>query len=349
MQKKVLLIGGAGTLGGATYPELLKLGFAVDVIALEDFRSVSPRLRFVKARADVPFLEAFFRENPHYDAIVDFIHSRDIEVLKGRADLIMAHTDQYVFLSSYRTYADTDSIITEESPKWIDVTKDETFLREDNYAIPKSKGERYIASTGRKNWTVIRPLISFSHYRLDLVTVGGHAILFRPKAGKRLLLPADCRDKIAGVGWAGNVGRQIARLIGNDGALGEAFTLGTGEEITWGDVASYYAEYAGCEYEWVSVEDYLEYATPNTYMDRQMIYTDRLLSRKVDLSKMLRVTGLEKSSFMSCRDAVAYELAFLSEHPDLVARFDDAISREIDARTDRYFARDLRGCGHTGA
>ena len=42
--KRVLLVAGTGTLGGPTYAELVKLGYTVDVISLEDFASVTPRL-----------------------------------------------------------------------------------------------------------------------------------------------------------------------------------------------------------------------------------------------------------------------------------------------------------------
>jgi len=333
--KTVLLIGGAGTLGGAAYPELLRRGYAVEVVSLEDFASVSPNLEFVRARADLKWLADYLADR-RYDAIVDFIHTPDVALLEARQKLILEHADQYVFLSSYRTYADVDAVITEQSPQWLDVTKDPKFLAEDDYAIPKAKGERLLAASGRTNWTIIRPLISFSHYRLDLVTVGAYAILYRTRAGKEVLLPDGCRNNRAGVGWAGNVGREIAALVGNPAAFGEAFTLGTPESITWGDVASCYETFAGCRFRWVPTEDYLAFATPNGYMDRQMIWTDRNLDRRVDLTKVLKATGLDPNSFLSCRDAIAHELAFLSERPDLVARFDTPKARAVDAKTDEY-------------
>ena len=84
--------------------------------------------------------------------------------------------------------------------------------------------------------------------------------------------------------------------------------------------------------------DYLAVATPNTYMDAQMIWTDRNLDRSVDFSKVLRVTGLDPRRFMSCRDAIAHELAYLSERPDLVRRFDTPQRRALDEKIDTYLA-----------
>ena len=335
--KRVLLIAGTGTLGASAYPELVKLGYRADVVSLEDYKSVTPRLEFIRARADLDWLKGFFAERGRYAAVVDFIHTPDVELLKRRMDLILAHTDQFVYLSSYRTYADRDRVVTEETPQWLDVTKDPKFLAEDDYAIPKAKGERYLTSLGTRNWTIIRPIISFTHFRLDLVTVGAYAILHRTAAGKRIPLPAEVRDKHCGVTWGGNTGLLIAHLIGKDEALGEAFTLGVDEGLTWGDVAKCYEELAGARFEWIPAKDYLEIATPNGYMDQQMIWTDRNLDRTVDFSKVMRVTKLPRERFMCCRDAIAHELAYLSERPDLVQRFDSPLRRELDRKMDEYF------------
>lgn len=336
--KRILLVAGTGTLGGPTYAELARLGHSVDVISLEDFKSVTPQLSFLKADASTDRMERFL-DGRHYDAIVDFLHVPEKEAQARRIDLMLDHTDQFVFLSSYRTYSGRDRVITEESEQWIDAPANDRMLAEDDYAIPKACGERHLKASGRKNWTVIRPIISFSHYRLDLVTVGAYALLFRTAAGKPIPLPEEVRDKHCGLTWGGNTGLQIAHLIGKSDALGEAFTLGTDEGLTWADVAAFYEELAGARFEWIPAEDYLRIATSHSYMEQQMIWTDRNLDRRVDFSKVMRVTGLDPARFMPCRDAIAHELTTLSERPDLVARFDTPFRREIDARMDAYFSR----------
>ena len=340
--KTALLIAGTGTLGGPAYMELVRLGWKVDVISLEDFASVTPRLVFIKADASTDRMEKFL-EGRHYDAIVDFLHVPEAGEQGRRIDLMLDHTDQFVFLSSYRTYTGRDKVITESSEQWIDAPANDRMLAEDDYAIPKARGERHLMASGRRNWTIIRPVISFTHYRLDLVTVGAYAILFRTAAGKKIPLPADVRDKHCAVTWGGNTGLQIAHLLGKQNALEEAFTLGTDEGLTWADVASFYEELAGAHFEWIPTEDYIKIATADSYMDEQMIWTDRNLDRRVDFSKVMRVTGLDSSRFMSCRDAVAHELTILSERPDLVARFDIPFRRELDARMDAWFKEHAKG------
>jgi len=335
--KRILLIAGTGTLGASTYPELVRLGYHVDVISLEDYKSVTPALEFIRANADTDYLATFFATHGRYDAIVDFIHTPDKKSVERRIDLMLDNADQFVFLSSYRTYSDRDRIVTEKTPQWLDAPTDNRMLAEDDYAIPKAWGERHLTSSGRTNWTIIRPIISFTHFRLDLVTVGAYAILYRTAAGKRIPLPIEVRDKHCCVTWGGNTGLQIAHLIGKDAALGEAFTLGMDEGLTWGDVAGYYEELAGARFAWIPAKDYLAIATPNTYMDEQMIWTDRNLDRRVDFTKVMQVTGLAPHRFKSCREAIAYELSYLSERPDLVRRFDAPFRRELDRKMDDYF------------
>ena len=154
--RSVLLIAGAGTLGTPAYHELIRRGYAVDVISLEDYASVNRRLSFVKARADLAYLTRFL-DGKRYAAIVDFIHTREIDDLKKRMDLLLSHTDQFVYLSSYRTYADSAAVITEGSPQWLEHPANDRMLAEDDYAIPKAQGERYLTAQPQRNWTSRSP------------------------------------------------------------------------------------------------------------------------------------------------------------------------------------------------
>jgi len=43
-----------------------------------------------------------------------------------------------------------------------------------------------------------------------------------------------------------------------------------------------------------------------------MIWTDRNIDRRVDFSKVMRVTGLDPARFMSCRNAIAHELTLMA-------------------------------------
>ena len=334
--KRALLIGGGGTLGEYAALELLKAGWSVDVLAPEELMSQNRRLRYFRGRAEDATLRELFAAN-RYAVVVDYLHYRDSEAWKPRADFLLAHTDQLVFLSSYRVYAGTqaDRPIVETSPLLLDVA-DAAFVETDWYAAPKTREERYLQASGRKNWTIVRPLISFSHYRLDLLLTGGDQLLPRSASGKAMLLPEESRYLTAGVGWAGNVGKMFAGIAGNERALGEAFTFGTGERRTWDEVAAYYEDLLGARFHWVPAADYVKYATADDKVFRDAWTYDRALSRLVDCSKVRSVCGLADADFLPIRAGIVQELHYLQGRPDLVRRFDTPLGREIGEKTDTY-------------
>ncbi len=90
------------------------------------------------------------------------------EEFKLRYDLYLNSTAQYVFLSSSRVYAESKTPIKEESPRLLDVCTDEAYIATDEYAIAKARQEYILKKSERRNWTVIRPYVTFSEIRLQL-------------------------------------------------------------------------------------------------------------------------------------------------------------------------------------
>ena len=305
--KKVLLIAGGGTLGGYTAAELLRLGCRVDIICLEDNVSDNRRLRYYKGYAELEYLKDFLKDR-FYDGIVNFIHYEDVNTYKPVHKLLSENTEHLIFLSSYRVYADLEHPITETSPTLYDTVQDEEFLKNETYAIPKSKAEWFIRNeSGTKNYTIVRPVISFSDRRLDIVTVSGRLVLELTKAGKEILLPKEAKNLTAGLDWAGNSGKLIANLLFKEEALGEKFTVSTAQNLTWGEVADIYTELSGAKFNWVDTERYIE-EYPWLKENPWILKYDRLFDRKIDNSKILKVTELKKEDFTSIRDGIKYEL-----------------------------------------
>lgn len=306
-QKTVLLIAGGGTLGQYTSEELLKLGYCVDVICLEPHESRHENLRFFQNNATLEFLKTFL-EDKNYSAIVNFIHYREVSDYIPIHRLLSAKTKHLIFLSSYRVYADAQSPITEEAPQLADVVEDARFLSEEDYAVPKSRAERFIREeSGTKNWTIVRPVISFSSRRLDIVTVSGRTVLEKSAAGRPILLPQVCKSLTAGLDWAGNSGKLIANLLLKEEAYGEAFTVSTAQNLTWGEIADIYTELVGAKFEWVDTETYRN-ADARLQANDWILKYDRLFDRKIDNRKILRVTGLTEKDFVPIREGVRREL-----------------------------------------
>lgn len=317
MNKKVLLIAGGGTLGTYTKEELLKTGCEVDVICLEGYTSDDERLTYYKADANYEFLNSFL-ENKHYGGIVNFILYKTLEEYKPVHKLLCEHTEQLIFLSSYRVYGDLQHPITETAPQLFDVLKDERFLKNEDYAVPKSKCEHYIREeSGTQNWTIVRPVISFSKRRFDIVTVSGTQIIESSRAGTPVRLPIDAKNLVAGLDWAGNSGKLIAHLLFNKKALGEDFTVSTAQNLTWGELADIYTELLGTKFEWIETNAYISEACgegvtlENT--DWYGLKYDRLYNRLIDNRKILEATGLTKNDFLSVKEGIKTELFKLNE------------------------------------
>ena len=308
MQKRVLLIAGGGTLGTYTAKELLALGHCVDVVCPEEKVSDDPRLRYFQAYATDEYLAELFSHG-RYDGIVNFLHYEDVEKYKVTHPVLMANTDHLIFLSSYRVYADEQHPLTETAPRLLDVSQDEEFLKKETYAIRKAVAEDFLKTecVGDR-YTIVRPVISFSERRFDLLMYCFREVLEFAARGEALRLPAMVRDFTAGLDWAGNSGKLIAHLLFKEEAIGETFTVSSGQGVTWGEVADYYAELVGLTVNWCSEE---EFVRDNFAVARQpwaWVY-DRRFDRAVDVSKILRVTGLNASDFTTVKEGIRIELA----------------------------------------
>lgn len=308
--KTVLLIGGGGTLGTYTAQELLSLGHRVDILCPEEKHSDQDRLTFYQGYGTKDFLEQHFSTH-HYDGIVNFIHYPEVEDYPPIHRLLMAHTDHLIILSSYRVYADEQHPVTETAPMLLDVSADREFIETEKYAISKAKLEKYLnAECAGQPWTIVRPVISFSKRRFDLVTYYTD-LLERIEAGEIIPLPTAAKDLGAGLDWAGNSGKLIAHLLFKKEALGEAFTVSSAQNLTWGEIAALYTELLGAKFRWVSTEEYLKATNNCNYY--ALLY-DRLFDRTIDNRKILKVTGLTPADFIPIKDGLQIELKKLKEN-----------------------------------
>lgn len=309
--KRVLLIGGGGTLGGYTAKSLLARGAWVDVICLEEATSQDEHLRYFRANADEDFLRDLLHVR-RYDGIVNFIHYADPAVYRRIHPLLIAATDHLIFLSSYRVYADAVHPITESAPRLHEVYKDDPVLmKTDDYGISKCMSEDYLfGECVGEPWTVVRPVISFSHRRMDLLLYSGHAVLDYAAEGRELLLPESVRAYHAGLDWAGNSGRLIAHLLFKKEALGRAFTVYSGHGMTWGEVAELYTELIGLRVRWCSDEEYTATRPMPPEKDIMWLY-DRRFDREIDNRAILAATGLKKTELAPLRTGILQELSTL--------------------------------------
>ena len=325
---KALVLGGTGAMGVYLVPELAAMGYEVKVVSCDDVVSDNPHITYVKADAkDKLYLKELLKEN--FDVIVDFMLYLTQE-FRERYDLLLQNTGHYIFLSSYRVYDGGETPITENSPRLLDVSTDKDFLATEDYSLYKAREEDILQKSDYDNWTIVRPAITYSRRRFQLVTLEANVVVARAMKGRRVVIPREALSVQATMSWAGDVAKMFSRLLLKSAAQRECFTLATAEHHTWGEIAEYYKEIIGLEYVAVDTEDYLKIlglSDVNPYPRYQLAY-DRLFNRIIDNSKVLRVTGLKQADFMPLRRGLEKELSGLPK--DMVWPRADEIWEKMD-------------------
>ena len=149
---RVLLLGGTGAMGVPLMHLLDEYGHNVVVTSRREQQPYG-NVKFIIGDAkDYAFFDSVVKE--HYDAIIDFMvyHSDHFE---QRLPKFLMNTDQYFFFSSSRVYADSIEPLTENSPRLLDVCKDESYLATDEYALAKAREENLLFRAEKRNWTII--------------------------------------------------------------------------------------------------------------------------------------------------------------------------------------------------
>ncbi|MRM91201.1 epimerase [Faecalicatena contorta] len=284
----ILILGGTGAMG-------IPL---VDFLSKENQLYVTTRsckenqnnIKYLQGNAkDTVFFNSLM--NRDYDAIVDFM-VYSTEELGKRLPSLLDHTKQYFFFSSSRCYADSSTLITENSPRLVDVCTDPEYLAIDEYGMAKGREENLLFNSGKTNWTIIRPYITYNTNRIQLGVYEKENWLKRALEGRTIVFPKDIASKMTSLTYGPDVAGTISKLIGNEKAIGQAFHITTEESYTWGEVLDFYCdkieEITGTRPKVKLVNDSNGLMT---VWNKWQIKYDRLFSREFDNSKIESVRG----------------------------------------------------------
>lgn len=308
---RILVLGGTGALGTYLVQALLDRGYLVDVVSLDDAISTNPHLQYIKADAkNINLLTDILARG--YDGIVDFLIYHTSE-FQARCKMLLAMTGHYIFLSTYRVYAGSRGALTESSPRMLEVATDSEYLAhvEDEYSLYKAREEDLLRGSGFTNWTILRPSITYSKRRFQLVTLEANILIHRMRHGKTVILPEEAMDKQTTLTWAGDFARMVAPLLLNNRARGETYTIATSEHHTWREIAEMYSLIGGLKYITVDAETFLNLWSPDNIFARSQLYYDRLFQRTIGNTKILAASGLTQADLMSLREGLAMELSAL--------------------------------------
>ncbi len=286
---KVLLLGGTGAIG--VYLSKLLLERGDDVYVTSRSSRHDEKIHYLCGDAhDITFLEGVLKQR--FDVIVDFMVYTTQEFSNQFMFLLNA-TNQYLFLSSARVFADSKVPITENSPRLLDLCKDDEYLKTDEYALTKARQENYLFNSGKTNWTIVRPYITFGSNRLQLGVLEKEHWLSRALTNRTVLFQRDIAAHVTTLTYGRDVSNMILHIIGNSITLGKAVNVIGDESTTWANVFKLYREVykntLGYEfkYQWQDSAEELSHQVHNEY---QVKY-DRLFDREFDNSFVKEICG----------------------------------------------------------
>lgn len=298
--KYILLLGGTGAMGSYLTPMLAKGG--VDVYCTSRYpHKGTNRIHYLLGNANENGFLEYVLSLKHWDAIVNFM-SYSTKDFKDKYEILLKSTKQYVFLSSSRVYAESEYPLTEDSPRLLDVCKDYDYLKTDEYALAKARQEDILKNSGKTNYTIIRPYVTFSDYRLQLSCEEKESWLYRCLNGRTIVFSNDLAEKRTTFTYGEDVARGISSIIGKEEALGEAFHITNQFDYPWLKIESWYLD--AIEHETgirpkVMLTDAYQPFYGGNFL--QVKY-DRLYNRKFDNSKIGNFIDL--NTFTSTREAI---------------------------------------------
>ena len=302
---KILVLGGTGAMGIHLVKLLSDDGHSVFVTTRRN-RKDEGLIKYITGNAhDNEFLKSLLTRK--FDCIVDFMVYSTDEFSK-RVRLLLDNCDQYIYLSSSRVYADS------ETPRLLDISTDKTYLLTDEYALTKARQENLLFDSGYTHFTIIRPYITYSENRLQLGVLEKETWLSRALNGKTVVFSQDIASRKTTMTYGFNVAEGIKALIGNEKALGEIFHITQSDVHTWTDIWNIYKpvieNYTQKEAKILFVDlDSFE----SLYQASYQIRYDRLYDRVFDNSKISRFIDTEK--FLKPKDGLKKCLeSFLTEN-----------------------------------
>lgn len=328
---KILYIGGSGEISYACVLESLALGHEVWVLNREQTEQELPA-QVHRIRGDLSSPAAYATvEGEHFDAVCQFF-AFDMARIEADLRAFTGRTRQYVFISTASAYfkpIDRFLRITEETPLtnpfW-------------EYSQKKARMEALLLDAHRRGQlpvTIVRPSHTYRR-RLPSALGGGDWTARRMKEGLPIIVHGD-GTALWTLTHATDFARPFARLLGNDGALGEAFHI-TGEGVhTWDEILTQMGSALG-------VEPRLVHVASDTLVSYEPawkgpLHGDKAPSTLFDNSKVAGVAGAFPTR-------MSIEAGFAAAAPHVLERLDRGGGRdpELDAKVERI----LRELPHGG-
>lgn len=330
--KNVLLLGGTGAMGMYLAPECHKAGYQVYVTSRSERENKDGIIYLTGNAKNIDFVEEICKQIEPI-AIFDFMgySTSDFNSIYKQ---MLSFTQQYFFMSSYRAYGFQNSILTEDTPLKCDSIEEFPEFKYDTYGVEKGKQETILRDSGKTNWTIIRPTMTFSKNRFQFIN-GDNNDVIRSQKNTITAIPKSMVNKKTNITYGKDVALMLANLIEKKDALGEAFHPVSNDTLTWSQIANIYKEVFNMN--WIEVDDE-KYDT--AMISNWATLIDRKLDRNFSNEKILSVTGINKKDLMSLSSGLEEAWAESDKERFKYAKGYKTIAK-FDVLTDSYTNLDV--------
>lgn len=308
----ILIFGGTGVMGLHLCQILADAGHSVYVTSRSN-RQDRNGVTYIRGNAhDISFTE-FLLQKKKWDVIVDFM-KYSTEEFEGRVSMLLDSTKHYIFLSSARVYAESHSALTEKSPLLIDICQDKDYLATDEYALKKCRQEHLLMCCKNKNWTIVRPYVTFGENRLQLSALEKESWLYRALKGRTIVFSKDLAEKETTLTYGHDVANTIASLVEQENYVFEqVFNITTNESHTWNEILETYLSVLENHLSMRPKVIILPQWRPFMGGNKYQVKWDRLYNRIFDISKITHYTNT--TEFKSTIPAISSCLAEFIKNP----------------------------------
>lgn len=238
---KILILGGTGAIGEELVPLLAESADTELVITTRRKIDSFQNIKYVQGNAmDLKFVKRLI-EHGKFDVIVDFM-LYSTEEFKERYTFLLVSCGQYIFFSSSRVYAASDTPITEDSERLLDVSTDYNYLERGEYSLTKAQEENILRNSNYKNWVIVRPYKTYSKSRLQLGVLEKEEWIYRAITGKTIVILGDVQNLHTSLTSSKDTALILQRIIGNSQLNTQTIQIANPDRITWGDVIQLYLD-----------------------------------------------------------------------------------------------------------
>jgi nucleoside-diphosphate-sugar epimerase len=299
---RLLIIGGTGAMGSHLSELAAAKGAQVSVTTRRELSSQKGIEYITGDSKDSSFIKEVMCKG--WDCVVDFM-VYTTESFQKSLPLLLGNTHQYVYLSSSRVYAESNEPLVETSPRLLDVCQDQEYLATDEYALAKARQENLLNQSGKQNWTIIRPYITYAEERLQLGVFEKEAWLYRLLKGRAVVLSRDIAERETTLTYGRDVAKAISGLLGVEKVLGETFHITSSHVRKWQDIWDIYRKCLQAE---AGIRPQAKFVGLNDlskiHTGPYQIFYDRLFNRVFDNSKLLSIIG--DSSFIEPEEGLSF-------------------------------------------